>query len=161
LKYALPLSKYLKEMTLEEKIMGDLKTAMKEKNQADLRGIRAIKAALLIAKTDGSGDEMNEEREIKLLQKLVKQRRDSLEIFEKQNREDLAVVEREEIAVLERYLPEQLTGDALEAALKQIIEETGATSAKDMGKVIGAANKSLAGKAEGKLIAEAVKRLLG
>jgi hypothetical protein len=147
-------------MSLETKIMEDLKEAMKAKDQAAMRGIRAIKSAILLFKTDGSGSELNEESEIKLIQKLVKQRQDSLDIYEKQNREDLAATEREEIAVLKRYLPAQLEGEALEAKLKEIILEVGATTAKDMGKVMGAASKALAGKADGKSISEMVKKLL-
>ncbi len=141
--------------------MEDLKEAMKNKDEAAKRGIRAIKAAILLAKTDGSGQEMNEEREIKLLQKLVKQRKDSLDIYEKQGREDLATVEREEIAIIEKYLPAQLDEAALEAVLKKIIETTGADGMKDMGKVMGMATKELAGKADGKLVSQVVKRLLG
>lgn len=147
-------------MTLEQKITADLKEAMKAKDKASLRGIRAIKAAILLFKTDGSGEEMNEEKEIKLLQKLVKQRRDSLDIYEKQNREDLAVQEREEIEVIERYLPKQMSEAELKSALETIIQQTGATSAKDMGKVMGAATKTLAGKADGKAISAMVKTLL-
>lgn len=147
-------------MSLEIKIMEDLKDAMKAKDQAALRGIRAIKSAILIFKTDGSGNDLNEDAEIKILQKLVKQRQDSLDIFEKQAREDLAVTEREEIAIIKKYLPSQLEGEALEAKLREIIAEVGATSAKDMGKVMGAASKALAGKADGKSISETVKKLL-
>jgi len=147
-------------MSLEEKIMQDLKEAMKAKDEAALRGIRAIKSAILIAKTDGSGVAIDEAREIQMLQKLVKQRKESLEIYEKQNREDLAKVEREEIAVIEKYLPKQMDAEELTAALKQIITEVGASSAKDMGKVMGAASKAFAGKADGKLISEIVKQIL-
>jgi uncharacterized protein len=147
-------------MSLEAKITNDLKEAMKNKDQAALRSVRAIKAAILLFKTDGSGNELNEDSEIKLLQKLVKQRQDSLDIYIKQNREDLAVTEREEIAVIQKYLPAQLSQDELKAALTAIITETGATSGKDMGKVIGLANQRLAGKAEGKVIATMVKELL-
>lgn len=147
-------------MALEEKIMEDLKEAMKSKNQAALRGIRAVKAAILLAKTDGSGQEITPEREIAILQKLVKQRRESLDIFEKQNREDLAVIEREEIEVIEKYLPKQLSEEELEAAVRQIIAQTGAASMKDMGMVMGAASKQLAGKADGRMISEIVKKLL-
>lgn len=147
-------------MTLEERIMNDLKEAMKNKDEASKRGIRAIKAAILLAKTDGSGEEINDEKEIKILQKLVKQRRDSLEIYEKQGREDLAVVEREEIDVIERYLPKQLDEAELEVVLKKIIADTGAEGMKDMGKVMGAATKELAGKADGKLISQVVRKLL-
>lgn len=148
-------------MSLEIQIANDLKEAMKNKDQAALRSVRAIKAAILLFKTDGSGNELNEDAEIKLLQKLVKQRQDSLDIYNKQGREDLAVTEREEIAIIQKYLPAQLSADELKAALTAIIEETGATSGKDMGKVIGLANQRLAGKAEGKVIATMVKELLG
>ena len=148
-------------MTLEEKINQDLKDAMKAQDKVALRGIRAIKAAILLANTDGSGEKLDGDKEIKLLQKLIKQRRDSLEIFEKQNREDLAVQEREEIGVIEKYLPKQLSEEELTAVLQEIIEQTGASSAKDMGKVMGAASKALAGKADGKTISAIVKNLLG
>ncbi len=147
-------------MTLEEKINTDLKEAMKAKNKLALRGIRAIKSAILLSKTDGSGTDLTEESEIKLLQKLVKQRRDSLEIYEKQNREDLAVTEREEIAIIEKYLPAQMSEADLEPVIAGIIAQTGAASMKDMGKVMGMASKQLAGKADGKLISGVVKRLL-
>ena len=147
-------------MTLEELIMEDLKTAMREKNEAAKRGIRAIKAAILLAKTDGSGQGVNQYREIQILQKLVKQRRESLEIYQKENREDLAQTEREEIEVIEKYLPKALTPEELESALKEIIAETGAASPKDLGKVMGIASKRLAGKADGKAISEMVKSLL-
>lgn len=147
-------------MSLETRIMPDLKEAMRNKDQAALRGIRAIKAAILIIKTDGSGKELDEAGEIKLLQKLVKQRRDSLEIFIKQGREDLAVVEREEIAVIERYLPKQMAPAELEEILKGIVADLGATSMKDMGKVMGTASKKLAGKADGKTISGIIKGLL-
>ncbi|MBK8621848.1 MAG: GatB/YqeY domain-containing protein [Saprospiraceae bacterium] len=147
-------------MSLEAKINNDLKEAMKNKDQVALRGIRAVKAAILLAKTDGSGEELNEEKEIKLLQKLVKQRQDSLEIYRKQNREDLAVVEVEEIEVIQRYLPEQLSEEKLREIIGTIINETGASGIKDMGKVMGLASQQLAGKADGKAIAAAVKSLL-
>jgi len=147
-------------MNLEAKITNDLKEAMKNKDQAALRSVRAIKAAILLFKTDGSGNELNEESEIKLLQKLVKQRQDSLDIYVKQGREDLAVTEREEIAIIQQYLPVQLSESELRSAIQSIITETGATSGKEMGKVIGLANQRLAGKAEGKAIAATVKELL-
>lgn len=140
--------------------MEDLKEAMKAKDQGALRGIRAIKSAILLFKTDGSGNELNESAEIKLLQKLVKQRQDSLDIFVKQNREDLAQTEREEIEVIMRYLPTQMEGSELENEIKAIIAETGAVSAKDMGKVMAAANAKLSGKADGKAISEVAKKLL-
>ncbi|MEZ4955356.1 MAG: GatB/YqeY domain-containing protein [Saprospiraceae bacterium] len=148
-------------MSLETKIMQDLKEAMKNKDEAAKRSIRSIKAAILLQKTDGSGQDLDEAGEIKLLQKLIKQRQDSLEIYEKQGREDLATPEREEIAVIQKYLPEQMSEAELEAVLKKIIETTGASSMKDMGKVMGMASKELGGKADGKTISLAVKRLLG
>ena len=148
-------------MSLETKIMADLKTAMKNKDEAAKRSIRAIKAAILLQKTDGTGKVLDEAGEIKLLQKLVKQRQDSLEIYEKQGREDLAKPEREEIDVIKKYLPEQMGADELEAILKRIIETVGASSMKDMGKVMGMASKELAGKADGKTISGVVKSLLG
>ena len=147
-------------MSLESLITNDLKEAMKAKDQVALRSIRAIKAAILLFKTDGSGDVLDTDKEIKLLQKLVKQRQDSLDIYTKQGREDLAVTEREEIAVIQKYLPAQLTDDELKAAITELIAESGGTSIKEMGKVIGLANQKLAGKAEGKAIAATVKELL-
>ncbi len=140
--------------------MEDLKEAMKNKDEAAKRGIRAIKAAILLAKTDGSGEALTEEKEVKMLQKLVKQRKDSLEIYEKQNREDLAGVEREEILIIEKYLPRQLDEAELEVILKKIVEATDAQGMKDMGKVMGLATKELAGKADGKLISQVVRKLL-
>lgn len=147
-------------MSLEEKINQDLKTAMKAKDQAGLRGIRAIKTAILLTKTDGSGTELDEAGEIKLVQKLIKQRKDSLEIYQKQDRADLAVVEEEEIAVLEKYLPAQLSEDDLIPIIQEIINKTGADSMKDMGKVMGMASGQLAGQADGKTISAIVKKLL-
>ena len=148
-------------MNLEQKIMAEMKEAMKAKNEAGLRGLRAVKAAIIIAKTaEGAGGELKEEDETKLLQKLVKQRKDSLEIFEKQNRPDLAQKEQEEIAVIEKFLPKQLSAVELKAELSQIIAQLGVTSAADMGKVMGVATKQFAGKADGKAISAAVKELL-
>jgi uncharacterized protein YqeY len=135
-------------------------SAMRAKDAVRLRGLRAIKSAILIANTDGSGKELDEEREIALLQKLVKQRRDSLEIFTAQGRADLAIVEEEELTTIAEFLPQQMTEAELAAAVGEIITRTGATSMKDMGKVMGAASKELAGKTEGKLISEMVKKLL-
>jgi uncharacterized protein YqeY len=148
-------------MTLEEKIAKDLVAAMKAKDEVTLRSIRAIKSAILLAKTDGSGQAIDEAREVQMLQKLVKTRQESQEIYLKNSRAELAEKEREEIEVIKRYLPAMLEGAELEAILQQIVAETGATSAKDMGKVMGAANKQLAGKADGRAISEIVKRLLG
>jgi len=147
-------------MNLNDKITADLKAAMKAKDQVALRSIRAVKAALLLLKTDGSGEEVTEEKEIKLLQKLVKQRKDSLEIYEKQDREDLAVIEREEIPHIEKYLPEAMSAEELKAAITKIVSDTGASTMKDMGKVMGMANAQFAGKADGKTIASLVKELL-
>ncbi len=147
-------------MSLEQKVMQDLKTAMKAKDQKALRSIRAIKAALLLEKTSGGNEEMTEEREIKLLQKLVKQRKDSLDVYEKQGRDDLAQVEREEIEIIKGYLPEQMSEEELKQEVQKVIEETGAESMKDMGKVMGVATKRFAGRAEGKAISAAVKEML-
>lgn len=147
-------------MTLEEQITKDLVTAMKAKDEVSLRGIRAIKSAIMLIKTDGTGVAIDEAKEVQLLQKLVKTRQESLEIYEKNDRPQLAEKEREEIAVIKRYLPAMLEGAELEAILQQIVAETGATSAKDMGKVMGAANKQLAGKADGRAISDIVKKLL-
>jgi uncharacterized protein len=148
-------------MNLEQKIMAELKTAMLAKDEKGLRSLRAIKAAILLAKTsEGAGGDLKEEDEIKLLQKLVKQRRDSLEIFTQQNRNDLAQKEQEEIEVIEKFLPKQLSGEELKAIIATIIAETGASSPADMGKVMGVATKQLAGKADGKAISALVKELL-
>jgi uncharacterized protein YqeY len=147
-------------MSLEEKIMEDLKAAMKAQDKASMRGLRAVKSALLLLKTDGSGKEITPEREIQLLQKLVKQRRESIAIFEKENRADLAEVEKEEVAVIEKYLPEALSNEDLEKFIHALILSSGATSAKDMGKVIGLASKELAGKADGRAISDMVKKCL-
>jgi uncharacterized protein len=148
-------------MTLEERINQDLKEAMKAKDQVALRGIRAIKAAILLEKTSGTKHDLDADADIKILQKLVKQRRDSLDIYEKQNRPDLAQTEREEIEIIERYLPQQLSEAELRAELEAIVAETGASSMKDMGQVMGAASKKLAGRADGKAISSIVKELLG
>ncbi len=147
-------------MTLEERITADMKTAMKAKDKQSLRGIRAIKSAILLQKTDGSGAALDEAGEIALLQKLVKSRQDSLDIYVKQNREDLAATEREEIEVISQYLPEQLSDEDLAALVEGIIAKTGASSMKDMGKVMGMANKEAAGRADGKTIAAMVKAKL-
>lgn len=148
-------------MSLEQNIMAEMKEAMKSKNEPVLRGLRAIKAEIIKAKTEpGANGEISADGEMKLLQKLVKQRRDSLDIYEKQNRPDLAQKEKEEIEVIEKFLPKQLSADELKAELQKIIAETGASSAADMGKVMGAATKQLAGKADGKAISAAVKELL-
>lgn len=148
-------------MNLEQKVMTDLKTAMLAKDEAALRSLRAIKAAIIIAKTsEGAKGEISEDDELKLLQKLVKSRKDSLEIFQQQNRPELAKKEEEEIAVIEKFLPQQLSADEIKAIVVKIIADVGASSPADMGKVMGAATKQLAGKADGKTISGLVKELL-
>lgn len=148
-------------MSLEQTINDDIKKAMLAKAEVELRSLRAIKAAILLAKTAGGAkDSLGAEEEIKLVQKLVKQRKDSLDIFEKQNREDLAQKEREEIEVLEKYLPAQLSAEEMKPIIAKIIEQTGASGPADMGKVMGAASKELSGKADGKAISAIVKELL-
>lgn len=139
----------------------EIKQAMLAKDQAKLRGLRAIKAALLLAKTEkGTAEEITEETELKLLQKLVKQRKESADIYKQQGREDLSIVEEEEIAVISAFMPKQLDAAEIEAIIIRLIKDSGAASVKDMGKVMGLANKELAGKADGKLIAELVKKQL-
>ncbi|MBU3677059.1 MAG: GatB/YqeY domain-containing protein [Chitinophagaceae bacterium] len=148
-------------MALEQEVMAQLKAAMLSKNEAGLRALRAIKSAILLAKTsEGKKDDLTADDEIKLLQKLAKQRKDSLEMFETQGREDLAVKEREELAIIETFLPKALSPEELKAALQQIMSEVGATGPGDLGKVMGVASKALAGKADGKAISAMVKELL-
>jgi hypothetical protein len=140
----------------------EIKQAMLAKDQAKLRGLRAIKAALLLAKTEkGHAEEISEDAEMKILQKLVKQRKESATIYKEQGREDLYTVEQEEIDVISQFLPQQLAQADIEKIIARIISESGATSIKEMGKVMGLANKELAGKADGKLIGEIVKTQLG
>jgi uncharacterized protein len=148
-------------MNLEQKIMAEMKEAMKAKNEATLRGLRAIKAEIIKAKTEpGAGGEISEEKETTMLQKMMKQRKDSLEIYQQQSRPDLAQKEQEEIAIIEKFLPKQMSAEELKAALQEIIADTGASSPADMGKVMGQATKQLAGKADGKTISATVKELL-
>jgi len=148
-------------MSLEQKVMAEMKDAMKSKNEGTLRALRAIKAEIIKARTEpGAAGEVSAEKEVSLLQKMMKQRKDSLEIYQQQNRQDLAKKEIEEISVIERFLPQQLTGAELKAELERIISDTGAASAADMGKVMGAATKKLAGRADGKTISAMVKELL-
>jgi len=148
-------------MSLELTINSAIKAAMLAKSEAELRALRAIKAAILLAKTaEGGTGDLTEADETKMLQKLAKQRKDSLDIFRQQNREDLARKEEEELEVIERFLPKQMSDSELREALTRIIAETGATSPADMGKVMGAATKQLAGKADGKAISALVKELL-
>ena len=148
-------------MSLEKKIMDEMKEAMKSKNEAVLRSLRAIKAEIIKAKTEpGAAGEIDEATEQKFLQKMMKQRKDSLEIFEKQGRADLAEKEKEEMTVIEKFLPKQLSEAEIREAVAAIIAESGASSAADMGKVMGIASKTLAGKADGKTISTIVKELL-
>lgn len=147
-------------MNLEQRIIQDMKAAMKSKDKVALRSIRAIKAAIMLQKTDGSGKEMDGEMEIKLVQKMVKQRKDSYDIYIKQGREDLAATEQEEIDVISRYLPEQLDENALKAIVQEIVQELGANGMQDMGKVMGVASKKLAGQADGKTLAAVVRACL-
>ncbi len=149
-------------MNLETQIMAEMKEAMKSKNEAVLRSLRAIKAEIIKAKKEpGAAGEIDIATEQKFLQKMMKQRRDSHEIFEKQGREDLAIKEKEEMEVIEKFLPKQMTAEEIKEALTKIITETGASSAADMGIVMGVASKQLAGKADGKTISAIVKELLG
>jgi uncharacterized protein YqeY len=148
-------------MSLQENIDRDIKSAMLSKDSARLRGLRAIKAALLVAKTEkGASDQLTEDAEIKVLQKLIKQRRESADIYKTQQRDDLYQIELEEMQVIETYLPEQLGRDEIVTYIKDAIQRSGATTIKDMGKVMGIVNKELAGKADGKTISELVKELL-
>ena len=153
-------SKYF-YMSLEQQVMAEMKEAMKAKDEAGLRALRAIKAEIIKAKAEpGAGGQVSEDTEIKMLQKMVKQRKDSLEIYTKQSRADLAQKEQEEIAIIEKFLPKQLDEAQLKEALAKIIETVGAVSPADMGKVMGVATKQLAGLADGKAISAAVKELL-
>jgi uncharacterized protein YqeY len=148
-------------MSLEQNVMAEMKDAMKAKDEALLRGLRAIKAEIIKAKTEpGANGEISADTEMKLLQKLVKSRKDSLQIYQQQNRPDLAQKESEEIAVIEKFLPKQLSEEELKQAITTIIAETGAAGPQDLGKVMGTASKQLAGKADGKAIAAVVKELL-
>jgi len=149
-------------MSLITQVNQDIKQAMLAKNADKLRGLRAIKSALLLAQTEkGAAEEVTPETEIKVLQKLVKQRKESAEIYKTQNRDDLYQIEVEELEVIEAYLPKQMSHEEVETYLKGLIARVGATSVKDMGKVMGAANKELAGKADGRTVSELVKQLLG
>lgn len=148
-------------MSLENKIMPELKAAMMAKDEAKLRAIRAIKAAIIILKTSEGGKEITEEDEIKLLQKLVKQRKESYEIYTQQNRADLAASEKQEIDVIELFLPKMMSEEEVMEQLKIIIQNVGATSAAELGKVMGAATKHFAGKADNKMVSTMVKQLLG
>ena len=148
-------------MSLEITINQDIKTAMLAKNESALRGLRAIKSALIIARTEkGASDILTDEVEIKVLQKLVKQRKESADIYKSQNREDLYQIEADEIEVIEKYLPKQMNQDDLNSYIKGLITQLNVTSVKEMGKIMGLANKELSGKADGKAISETIKSLL-
>lgn len=148
-------------MTLIEQVNADLKTAMKEKNKEKLNALRAVKSQFLLIKTSGSGkDEISDAEALKVIQKMIKQRIDSAEIYKSQNRDDLFENEMNEVSFLKPYLPAQLSDEEIEKAVTEIIAQTGASSIKDMGKVMGMASKQLAGKADGKTIAAKVKNLL-
>lgn len=147
-------------MSLEQTINTAIVTAMKEKNKVALDALRAVKSQILLAKTEAKGAEISSEQEIAILQRMIKQRKDSHQQFIAQNRTDLAEVEEAQMKVIEVYLPAQLTTEELETEIKTIIADTGAESLKDLGKVMGIASKALAGKSEGKAISEMVKKLL-
>lgn len=147
-------------MSLEVQVMDAMKTAMKEKDKVALDALRAIKAQIILVKTDGKGADVTPEQEIAILQRMVKQRKDSIEQFNAQNRQDLAEVEEAQTKVIEKFLPAQLSTEELEAEIKKIIAESGAEGAKDLGKVMGLASKALAGKSDGKSISEMAKKLL-
>lgn len=149
-------------MKLSEQIQADMKTAMRNKEQAKLRALRAVKSAMLLASTEkNASQEQDDDAIVKIIQKLVKQRKESLTVYEDQKREDLAQEEREELELLESYLPEQMSEEAIEAAVKSIIDRTGASGKSDMGRVMGMAMKELAGKADGKIISQKAAQLLG
>lgn len=147
-------------MSLESKITEQMKEAMKSKNQIALESLRAMKSEILLVKTSGGNTEMTESQEIAMLQKLIKQRKEAAEQFTHNGRAELAEKELAQAEIIQGFLPQQLTQEELESELKSIIEEVGATSAKEIGKVMGTASARLAGKAEGKMIAETVKKLL-
>lgn len=148
-------------MSLEQEVMAEMKEAMKSRNEAALRGLRAIKAEIIKAKTEpGSGGVVSAEAELKLLQKMVKSRRDSLEIYRQQNRPELANKEEEEIAIIEKFLPKQLNEAEIKIRVQALIAELGAGGPQDMGKVMAVVAKQLAGQADGKLASEIVKDLL-
>ena len=148
-------------MSLKSTIESEIKQAMLNKDKDRLRALRAIKSQILLAETEkGSGGELSEDAEMKLLTKAAKQRKDSIEVFEQQGRDDLAATEKSELAVIESFLPKQLSEEETEAEVKKIIDEVGASGPQDMGKVMGAATKKLAGKADGKMISTLAKKLL-
>lgn len=147
-------------MSLQQKVMEDMKAAMRAKDAVALEALRAIKSAILLAQTETSSKDLSEKDELKILQKLVKQRRDSAQIFTEQNRTDLAEPELNQAKIIEKFLPEQMSEEEITAIVKQVISDTGAASMSDMGKVMGAANAKIAGRADGKAISTIVKREL-
>lgn len=147
-------------MSLTDRVNAGIKDAMKQKNEAGKRTLRAIKAQLILLKTSGSGTEITEDQEVKMLQKMVKERQDSYEIYVQQDRADLATPEKEEMDIIKEFLPQQMSEEELTLAIKGIVEQVGANSMKDMGKVMGMANQQFGGKADGKTISMIVKSLL-
>lgn len=148
-------------MSLKVQIDADLKKAMLSKNKDELRALRAIKSMILLAETEkGSGGSLDNAGEMQLLTKAAKQRKESIEIYKSQGRDDLLKIEEDELDIIQRYLPKPLTGPELEAELRKIIEQVGASGPGDMGKVMGVATKTLAGKSDGKTISETVKKIL-
>lgn len=147
-------------MELEKKVMDMLKEAMKAKDEASLRTLRAIKGAILLAKTEKNAGEMTPEREMQLIQKLAKQRKESIEVYNGQGMTELATKEREELEVLEKFLPKQLSEEEIKPIVQDLISELCVSDIKEMGKVIGAANKKLAGQAKGAIISKIVKEIL-
>lgn len=147
-------------MSLENTISDAIKTAMREKDKVALDALRAVKSQILLLKTEAKGAEVSAEQEIAILQRMIKQRKDSYDQFTAQNRSDLAEVESAQMKVIEKFLPAQISAEELETEMKKIITETGAQSAKDLGKVMGIASKALAGKSDGKSISEMAKKLL-
>ena len=148
-------------MGLFETINTDIKKAMLAKEKEKLEALRAVKAAFMVAKTEKGNSELTEDKEITIVQKLVKQRLDTAEVYKQNNRPELAEKEEKEAAIISVYLPKQLSEEEITAEVKAIIEQTGASSMKDMGKVMGMASKKLAGKADGKIISGIVKQILG
>lgn len=151
---------YIKKMSLEDTINEAIKTAMREKDKVALDSLRAVKSQILLLKTEGKVAEVSAEQEIAILQRMIKQRKDSYEQFAAQGRNDLAEVEDAQMKVIEQFLPKQLTPEELETKMKAIIAETGAETLKDLGKVMGVASKTLGGKSDGKSISEMAKKLL-
>lgn len=149
-------------MTLQEQVNADIITAMKAKDEASLRALRALKAALLLAATEaGAGDKISDEQSVKIFQKLAKQRRESMDIFTQNGRDELAAKEKEELDVIGKYLPQQMSEAEIRTVLEGVVKDSGATSGADFGKVMPLAMKALAGKADGKIISAVLKQLLG